>query len=432
MGSIDWLGILQKVAIAAVIILATWLVASLIKWAMKKLVGRVKFLQRSGGDGQTLGESLGKIAGLIVWLFGLVAVLQVFSLDQVLAPIQQLLGGVMGFLPNLIGAIFVFVVGSLIAKVARQLIEMALSAVNFDKWLSKLGSRKATGPEAAQGNSRIARTIGTVVYALIMIVVAISALQILGIAAISDPATQMLNTIFTAIPNVIAALLLLALGGVIARFAGELLQQVLEGIGTNRALAEWNIVPADKDAAAGITRVAQVAIVLFFAVMAAQVLNFPQVTAILNQVLALGGQVIFGGVIIAAGFFIANLVARLVGSGAAATIIRWVIVVLFAAMGLKFMGIADSIIELGFGAVVVGGALAAALAFGLGGRETAGRLLQKLEHKAETTDLSVDAPGKAPAAAPAAPAGQRPASASDPTSRPSGPAEGPTDPPPAP
>ena len=59
------------------------------------------------------------------------------------------------------------------------------------------------------------------------------------------------------------------------------------------------------------------------------------------------------------------------------------LLVLFVAMGLKYMGIADSIIELGFGALVVGGAAAAALAFGLGGRDQAARQLERLSAKAE-------------------------------------------------
>jgi hypothetical protein len=59
-------------------------------------------------------------------------------------------------------------------------------------------------------------------------------------------------------------------------------------------------------------------------------------------------------------------------------VVKYATIVLFVAMGLKYMGIADSIIELGFGALVVGGALAAALAFGLGGRDVAGRYLARL------------------------------------------------------
>ena len=53
--------------------------------------------------------------------------------------------------------------------------------------------------------------------------------------------------------------------------------------------------------------------------------------------------------------------------------LRYSAIALFIAMGLRYMGLADSIINLAFGAVVIGGAAAAALAFGLGGREAAAR-----------------------------------------------------------
>jgi len=65
-------------------------------------------------------------------------------------------------------------------------------------------------------------------------------------------------------------------------------------------------------------------------------------------------------------------------------VVRYATIALFVAMGLKYMGIADSIITLAFGSVVVGGALAAALAFGLGGREAAARTLARAEAKKDT------------------------------------------------
>lgn len=349
---------------------------------------------------------LGKIGSLLVWLFGLVALLQVFELDQVLTPIQTLLTGIMAFLPNIIGAAFVFFVGALLAKIVRQLIESALGAVPFQRWFSSASTAadKATGTAARQvpaaspaaGStpavgapastsstssstlvSGLPRTIATVVYALIMIVVAIAALQILKIESISAPAEKMLTAIFDAIPALIAAAIMLGIGVLIARFAGDLLRQVLDGIGVDKALREVDVLPADKSATPALAKVAQVAIVLFFAVMAARALGFPQITTFLSEVLELGGRVLFGGAIIAAGFFISTLLAKL-ASGTGALIIRYATLILFVAMGLKYMGIADSIIELAFGALVVGGAAAAALAFGLGGRDAAARKLGEL------------------------------------------------------
>ncbi|MDN5715750.1 MAG: mechanosensitive ion channel [Janibacter sp.] len=431
LNDIDWAGLLGKALSALAILVVTWLVAMIVKSLFTKLSTKVPALQRAGSDGASVGTTLGSIGSLIVWMLGLVAILQVLGLNQVLAPIQSMVDGVLGFLPNLIGAGIVFFVGALLAKVVRQLVQTALAALPFDKWLKTAGSKAGSIPGAPaaasagppppppgqpaapsaqhQGSPQppagygavpaggqgagtsIPKTVATVIYALIMIVVTIAALQILGIESISRPAEQMLQSIFDAIPLIIAAGVMLALGIFIAKFAGDIIQQILDGVGVDRQLAELDVLPAGTKVVPVIAKVAQIAIVLFFAVMAAQLLNFPQITRFLSEVLSLGGKVIFGAAIIAAGFFVANLLAKML-SGVGATIVKYATIVLFVAMGLKYMGIADSIIELGFGALVVGGAAAAALAFGLGGRDAAARQLDRLSAKAEAQPTQ--APGQ--------------------------------------
>lgn len=391
---IDWVGLGSKVLAAIVILVVTWIIAKIVAWAFAKLTSKIPVLQKAGNDGDSIGKSLGSVAALLVWLFGLIALLDLFELSSVLTPIQGLLDGVMGFLPNLIGAVFVFIVGALVAKVVRQLVETALGAIPFDNWIgsgSKLsGQVDATvgvdtttdpydAPAAPAGNAaQIVKVIGLVLYAIIMIVVAIAALQILGISSISEPAEGMLNMILAAIPKLIAAAILLGIGVLIARFAADILGQIIDGLGFDNALRSMDVLPQGQSATPAITKVIQIGIVLFFAVMAAQMLEFPQITAFISEVLELGGKVIFGGAIIAAGVVIAGVLAKLV-PGSASQILKYATIVLFVAIGLKFMGLADSIINLGFGAVVVGGAAAAALAFGLGGREAAARQLERLQ-----------------------------------------------------
>lgn len=390
----DVVGTLGKVGIALAILIITWIVAKVVARIFAKLVAKVPALQKAGADGQSLGNSLGSIASLLVWLFGLMAVLQLFGLTQVLAPVQNMLNGVFAFLPNIIGAGLVFVVGAILAKIVRQLVETALGAVPFDKWLGS-GSRKletAAGvadtpgyaaPAPAEGGlsaRSIISMLGLVIYSMIMLVVAISALQILDIQAISEPATQMLQKIMDAIPNVIAGAVLLGIGVLIAGFVTSLLSELLGGLGIDRGLQSMEVLPAGKSAVPAITKIVQVAIVLVFAVAATRLLGFPEITSFLQEILALGGKVAFGGAIIAAGFVVSSVLAKLVGGGAA-NIVRIATLVLFGAMGLKYMGLADSIINLAFGSLVVGGAAAAALAFGLGGREAAARQLAKLQNQ---------------------------------------------------
>ncbi|MGO4681428.1 mechanosensitive ion channel [Microbacterium sp. 2MCAF23] len=417
-GSIDWLSIGMKVLIAIVILLVTWLIAWIVRWIFARLVGRIGFLRRQGADGAQVGQSIGQIASLLVWLLGLIAVLQVFSLNQVLAPLQGLVDGVLGYLPNIIGAGIVFFIGFVLAKIARQLVVTALGTVDFSRFGRRLGAKadSATGTAhaetvaapVAENKGKIVPLIGNLVFGVIVIVVAIAALQVLGIAAISRPAEQMLTMFLAALPAIIAAVILLAIGYVIARFLGELLEGLLQAGGTDRALSSAGVVPEGTSASTIITRIVQTAIMIFFAIMATRLLGFPEVTRILDQILAVGGRVLLGGVVIAAGFLIASVLARVLGDSTMVKVLRYATIALFAAMGLKAMGLADSIINLAFGAVVIAAGLAAALAFGLGGREAAGRTLNRLAAKAEAAmpshaEPAAPAPaGSAPAASPSA------------------------------
>ena len=434
LSNFDWAGLGLKVLAAVVVLVVTAILAMLVKKGVASLTQKIPALRRPGVDGAALGGSLGTIASMIIWLLGLIIILGIFELSQVLSPVIGMLEQGLGFIPNIIGAVFVFIIGLTIAKIVRALITTALNAVDFGKLLgtAQSGFNKATGgvtggarpaaaaPAAAaqapaqpghpghqgqapQGRpaapaSKVPEILGSVVFALIMIVVSIAALQILGIASISEPASAMLTGVFTAIPNIIAAVVLVGIGVLIARFVSGLFRPILEGSGIDAWLTKQDILPQGSSATPTVLRVVEIAVVLFFAVMGAQALGFPQVTAILTEILALGGNVLFGGVIIAAGFFLAMIVGKVL-RGTAGTIVKWAVIILFVAMGLKSMGVADSIIEMAFGALVIGAAAAAMLAFGLGGREAAARQLAKLE--------------KAQAHRPA-PAAAAPAAAADP------------------
>src|SRR5690606_17939868 len=154
------------------------------------------------------------------------------------------------------------------------------------------------------------------------------------------------------------AVALVAIGVLIARFVSGLFRPLLESSGIDSWLTRQEILPEGSSVVPTVLRVVEIAVVLFFAVMGAQVLGFPKITAFLSEILALGGNVLFGGAIIAVGFFLAAILAKIL-SGTVSTVVRWAVIILFTAMGLQSMGVADSIIEMAFGALVIGAAAAA-------------------------------------------------------------------------
>lgn len=130
------------------------------------------------------------------------------------------------FLPELIGAIIIFVVGWIIARLLKLAMEKLLKLVRFDTATEK------TGVKAFLKKGEIVKTpseiVGTLVYWFIMILVLIASLDALGLPIVSD----LLNSIFLYIPNVVAAIIVLVLGFLL----GDLLSAVVRTAASNAGL----------------------------------------------------------------------------------------------------------------------------------------------------------------------------------------------------
>jgi hypothetical protein len=382
-----------KVLIAILILIATWIVARAVKWALQKAIDRTPALKRhvSGPPDETVGHQIGTIAKLIIWLVGIMAALQFLGIGQILSPINELVTEIFAFLPKLIGAGLIFFVGLIVARIVKRLVETVLIAANIDGLLARAGIGSTEGtvrtspnavPEgAAPGMTRasLARAAGVLVYALIIIPVAIAALQVLGIEAISGPAIAMLNEILAAIPRVLAAALWIGIAFVAAKFLKTIIEAILPPTGFDDAIRSTGVLPATAFPSRIVANIGMIAIILAASIEAARQLGGDDIAIFLAQVTALGGKVIFGSLIVVVGIFLARIIANLVGSGTgeggfAQTIVRYAIIALFTAIGLTFMGLADQIVILAFGLILGSAAVATALAFGLGGRDAAARV----------------------------------------------------------
>jgi hypothetical protein len=370
--------IAEKLGYAVAILLVTWGLAWAARWAFAKAVEKIEVLQRDTGSGQNIGQSLGMILSLVIWLAGLVAILQVLDLGDATAPLQAMLDDFMELVPNLVLALLIVLIGFKVARIVRDLVVTALQTVNFDKWVNK------GGVDSVTGSSALSSTIGAIAYVAVILPVAMIAVDRLQLDSVSAPVAAILAQIQGAFWLVVLAAVLLAMGFVIARFVAQMLEEILPGLGVDRALESTHLLPEGTSASKTIATIVQIAIVLSIAIVATRLLGIPEISAMLDQILDLGGRIIFGAVVILAGFLIANLLAKLIGNGGnslAATVVRWIAILLSTFMGLQFMGVGEEIVEMAFAALAVGVALAGALAFGLGGRDAAGKVLEDLRQK---------------------------------------------------
>jgi hypothetical protein len=381
-----------RVLFAILILIVTHFIAKGVQWGIARGIDRIPVLKRHPqAGGESVGAELGRLAYWLVWLVGLIAALQPLGLSGVLTPVTNLTNEVFAFLPRLLGAGLFFFAGLILARVVRHVVEAFLGALNLERLLGRAGVSIGEAPLAvdetgvaaegvAPARSSIARAVGVTVSAVIIIFAAIAALQILQIEAISGPATAMLQSIALAIPRVLAALVWLAIAFLIGRWVKAMLETVLPSLGFDRSVHALGVMPATTNPSRVVGAIAMTAILLAAAIEAARQLGGDSVAALLFQITELGGKVIFGTVIIVVGLFLARILAGLVGSstgeaGFAQTIVKYAIVALFTAIGLTFMGLANEIVILAFGLILGSAAIATALAFGLGGRDAAARIL---------------------------------------------------------
>ena len=383
-----------RVVFAILILVATHFVAKAVQWGVAKLIDRMQVLKRHPQAGvDSVGTELGRLAYWLVWLVGLVAALQPLGLNEVLTPVTVMTNEVFAFIPRVIGAGVLFFAGLILARVVRHVVEAALAALNLERLLGRAGISIGDAPLAvdetgvaqegvAPARGSIAKAVGVTVSAVIIIFAAIGALRVLQISAISDPATAMLQSIALSIPNVLAALVILAIAFLIGRWVKTLLETVLPGLGFDNALRALGMMPATTVPSRVVGSIAMTAVLIVGIMEAAHKIGGDSTAMLLFQVTALGGKVIFGTVIIVVGIFLARILSTLVGSSTgegnyAQTIIKYAIVALFTAIGLTFMGLADQIVMMAFGLILGSAAVATAIAFGLGGRDAAARILER-------------------------------------------------------
>jgi len=364
-----------KILTALIILVAAYVIAKLLAAAVKFMIGKIGL-----GSSEARADLQNTIGSAIFWVVMLVAsplILEPLGMQGILEPLQSMVQKFLAFLPNLIGAVLIFAIGFVVATVARKAVTGVLSAANVDAWAARAGMGEVTG------STGVSSFLGTLVFVLLIVPIAIAALDALNMQAISGPAKDMLQTILDAIPNIIGAAIVLLLAFVIARFASSILGTLLPTLGIDKI---GNKIGLSKELGGGksvsgiASTMAFAAIMIFGLIEAAKLLNFAILSEMLTEILSLGGRILLGTVIIAFGVFIANFLAGIVAQSKSgknmAGLIKVAIIILASAMGLRQMGIANEIITMGFTLMLGSLAVGAAIAIGLGGKDAAGKLLK--------------------------------------------------------
>jgi hypothetical protein len=161
--------------------------------------------------------------------------------DSVLLALNQSLTATANFLPNLLAAIVIFVIGVIVAAILRGALVRILDAINFEGALGGTGIPHAL--KRAESNLTVSKLLGELLRWFAILIFLIPAVDQLGLGAVND----VLKSLLLYIPNVVVAVIIVAIGAIFARIARDFVTATATGLGGELAqvvgeVARWAII----------------------------------------------------------------------------------------------------------------------------------------------------------------------------------------------
>lgn len=211
-----------------------------------------------------------------------------------------------------------------------------------------------------------------------------------------EPLMTTLETVLNFIPQIISALIVLLIGGIIVRVIVKVLKKVLSKTNVDAIFEKVGITKELKNIGITMTfseiliKVVHLFLKLIVWIAVIDVLSIPQLNDFIQQIVAYLPNVIVSVIILAAGLAIANVVKSVcegaagslqISKEAAATLAKIAkasVLVITVMAVLEQLSIAESIVSTLLTGMIAALSIGAGIAFGLGGKDKAAEIINKL------------------------------------------------------
>ena len=133
-------------------------------------------------------------------------------------PLQDALSAFLGYIPQLIGALIILIIGYIIAKALQAIVGRVLEGIGFDRWMERGGIKQFF--DRADTEHTPHSILGRLVFWFVFIIAITMAADALGIPQVSAVLAQLIAYI----PSIIAAILILILAALLANFLSSIVR----------------------------------------------------------------------------------------------------------------------------------------------------------------------------------------------------------------
>lgn len=307
---------------AIAILVIGWLIAIIAASVIKGILKRTRlddrianwFLGQSPEQDVPIEEWTATAVFWIIFIFVIVAFLRALNLEVVSEPLNGFLETIFAYLPRIGGALLLLAIAWAVASIVKLLVTRGLSRFNLDDQLA--GQTGGRSPVAVN------ETIGNVLYWFIFLLFLPLVLDALDLQGLLEPVSDLINQFLSAIPQILTAAIVLAIGWFVARIVRGIVTNLLSATGVDRLGARAGLSPTSTGDGVSLSNlVGTVVFVLILLPTAIAALNELDIEAIsapavqmLEDILVAVPYILMAGLVIVVFYYIGKFVAELVTS----------------------------------------------------------------------------------------------------------------------
>jgi small-conductance mechanosensitive channel len=145
------------------------------------------------------------------------------NFQVVIDSLTKIVVDIVNFIPNLINGLIILLVGYLVSRFVRWLLRFVLTRLRFDPLVERTG---ITGSLRGLGvKMSLSEIVAQTIFTLLLLSFLITATRLMGLAAVAT----LLERLLEFLPNIIAALIVFLLGGIVAKFMGDTVRTLAAG-----------------------------------------------------------------------------------------------------------------------------------------------------------------------------------------------------------
>ncbi|KOR33912.1 MULTISPECIES: mechanosensitive ion channel [Planktothricoides] len=320
---------------AIAILLVGWMLANALALGTKKLLDATeidnwiaaKVLGRQPNDPKVPIEKwVSQLVFWVIMIFALVAFFNVLNLDIVSQPLNSFLQQIFNYLPKIGGAVVILGVAWIVATMTKAIVTHGLQSFHLDDRLAE-----QTGGE--QSPFSLNETLANAMYWFVFLFFLPLVLDALQLQGPLQPVQNLLDTILSALPKILTAVIIGAIGWFIAWIVRRIITNVLAAMGTDQIASKMGLTQTDGGMSLSglIGTLVYVLILIPTAIAALNALQIEAISApavsmlqqILNTIPQIFTAALIFAVFYAIGQFISELVAKILASLGFNNIFQW-------------------------------------------------------------------------------------------------------------